>query len=307
MPISAGYLSTLLTVIAAYAIATMGLNLTMGRAGQVNLGQAAFVGIGAMTSAILTVKLGLPFWIALPMAALVSFMVGSLLGLVSIRLRHDFLAITTIGFNFIVIYIFLYYEVFGASYGIIGIPKPEIAGYKLTGFAYTALAWALLVAMVVLARFIDKTWMGIAFESIRENEDVSESIGIDTKKYKVLAFSLGAMYGGVGGSLLAHFKGYIVYSDFSFPYSIMILSMSIVGGIDTWIGAVAGAAIVILLPEVFRPLMEYRMVMYSALIILMLFLRPEGIFGRRSAITVRMQQALYSFLGIRGGRSGRGR
>lgn len=301
MPISAGYLSTLLTVIAAYAIATMGLNLTMGRAGQVNLGQAAFVGIGAMTSAILTVKLGISFWIALPMAALVSFIMGSLLGLVSIRLRHDFLAITTIGFNFIVIYIFLYYEVFGASYGIIGIPKPEIAGYKLTGFAFTALAWALLAVVVVLARFIDRTWMGIAFESVRENEDVSESIGIDTKKYKVLAFALGAMYGGVGGSLLAHFKGYIVYSDFSFPYSIMILSMSIVGGIDTWMGAVAGAAIVIILPEVFRPLMEYRMVMYSALIILMLFLRPEGIFGRRSAITVRMRQTLYSLLGIRGG------
>ncbi len=307
MPISAGYLSTLLTVIAAYAIAAMGLNLTMGRAGQVNLGQAAFVGVGAMTSAILTVKLGLPFWAALPAAAFTSFAVGSLLGLVSIRLRHDFLAITTIGFNFIVIYIFLYYEIFGASYGIIGIPKPEIAGYKITGFAYTALAWIILAAMVTLARFIDRTWMGIAFESIRENEDVSESIGIDTKKYKVLAFAIGAMYGGIGGSLLAHFKGYVVYSDFSFPYSIMILSMSIVGGIDTWIGAVAGAAIVILLPEVFRPLMEYRMVMYSALIVVMLFLRPEGIFGRKSALTMRMQQALYSLLGVRGGGGGGGR
>lgn len=300
MPVSAGYVSTLLTVMAAYSIATMGLNLTMGKAGQVNLGQAAFVGIGAMTSAILTAKAGLSFWAALPLAALASLLVGTLLGLVSIRLRHDFLAITTIGFNFIIVYIFLYYQVFGASYGITGIPKPEILGYRIAGFSYTALAWVILAAMYALARYIDKTWMGIAFESIRENEDVSESIGINTKKFKVLAFALGAMYGGVGGSLLAHFKGYVVYSDFSFPYSIMMLSMSIVGGLNTWVGAIAGSAIVILLPEVFRPLMEYRMIVYSALIVLMLFLRPEGILGVRTSSTERLRKSLLSIAGSRG-------
>jgi len=292
LPISPGYLATLSTVVASYAIATLGLNITMGRAGQVNLGQAAFVGVGAMTSAILATRYDLPFWLCLPIAALISFAIGSLIGVVSIRLRHDFLAITTIGFNFIVIYVFLYYEVFGASYGIAGIPKPSIMGFKLRGFWYAGLSWAILGLAALLARYLDKSWMGIAFESIREDEEVSESIGISVRKFKILAFAVGAMYGGIAGSLLAHFKGYIVYSDFSFPYSIMILSMSIVGGIDTISGAIAGSLIVIMLPEIFRPLMEYRMVIYSALIILMLFLRPEGLLGRRSIVLEKVRAIL---------------
>ncbi len=264
----------------------------MGRAGQVNLGQAAFVGVGAMTSAILATKYNLSFWVCLPAAAIVSFIIGSLIGVISIRLRHDFLAITTIGFNFIVVYIFLYYELFGASYGIIGIPKPLIMGLKIRGFAYALLSWAILGLAILLARYLDRSWMGIAFESIREDEDVSESIGINVKKFKVLAFAVGAMYGGIAGSLLAHFKGYIVYSDFSFPYSIMILSMSIVGGIDTIAGAIAGSFIVIMLPEIFRPLMEYRMIMYSALIIVMLFVRPQGLLGRESIVLEKIRAIL---------------
>ncbi len=292
MLFSPSYMVTLAILVGAYAIATMGLNITMGRAGQVNLGQAGFVGVGAMASAILTTSYGLPFWAGLLAAAVASMAIGVLLGLVSIRLKHDFLAITTIGFNFIVVYIFLYYDVFGGSTGITGVPWPSIAGYTIRGPAYALLVWILVVLLGVAAWYIDKTWLGMAFEAVAEDEDVAESIGIDVRKYKVLAFSIGAMYGGIAGALLAHFKHYVVYSDFEFIYSIMILTMSIVGGMDTVYGAVAGAAIVILLPEAIRPLMEYRMVMYSLLILFMLLAMPTGLFGRRSILVERARRAL---------------
>ena len=290
--LSPGYLVTLAITIGAYAIAAMGLNITMGRAGQVNLGQAAFVGVGAMTSAILTTQYGLSFWAGLLAAAVSSMAIGVLLGLVSIRLRHDFLAITTIGFNFIVVFIFLYYDVFGGSFGITGIPSPSILGYTFDDKAYAVMVWVIVAILALLAWRMEKTWMGLAFEAIAEDEDVAESIGIDVKKYKVLAFSIGAMYGGIAGVLLAHYKGYIVYSDFEFTYSIMILTMSIVGGLDTVSGAIAGSAIVILLPEVFRPLMEYRMIMYALLILVMLLVMPTGLLGRRSILMTRLREQL---------------
>ncbi len=301
MPISTGYAATLLTVIAAYGIAALGLNITMGRAGQVNLGQAAFVGVGAMASAIATVRYSLSFWEAIIIAALASFLAGAALGVVSIRLREDFLAITTIGFNFIVVYVFLYYKFFGGSYGIIGIPKPTLLGMRITGFAYTIMSWTILLLLAALALYIDKTWLGLAFEALRDNEEVAESVGIDVRKYKILAFAIGAMYGGVAGSILAHFKGYIVYSDFAFPYSIMILSMSIVGGMDTIVGAIVGSAMIILLPEIFRPLMEYRMIMYTAIIVLMLYFKPEGLLGRESKWLISLRRILRAWSGgIRG-------
>ncbi|MEB3780693.1 MAG: branched-chain amino acid ABC transporter permease [Desulfurococcales archaeon] len=285
------YYITLAIQIGIYSIAAIGLNITMGYAGQVNLGQAAFLGIGAMTSAILTTKLGASFWLALPLAGALAGATGVALGFISTRLRHDFLAITTIGFNFIVVYIFLYYKVFGGSYGIINIPRPELLGFKLRGIYYAILVYALLAVLAYAALRIERTWMGMAFKLLREDEEAAMSLGVDPRKYKVLAFSIGAAYGGIAGSLLAHFKTVIVYSDFEFVYSIMILSMSILGGIDSVYGGIAGAAIVILLPEVFRPLMEYRVIMYSALIVVMLLLMPSGILGKQSPITIWLKES----------------
>ncbi|MCE4612931.1 MAG: branched-chain amino acid ABC transporter permease [Desulfurococcales archaeon] len=279
------YYVTLAIQVGIYAIAALGLNITMGKAGQVNLGQAAFMGIGAMASAILTLRLGLPFWLALPASGLLAGLAGTLLGLVSVRLRHDFLAITTIGFNFIVVYVFLYYEVFGGSYGIIGIPRPTIAGLELKSLYYAILVYAILALLMAIARFFDKTWGGIAFKLVREDEEAAMSLGVDVRKFKIIAFALGAAYGGIAGSLIAHFKTVIVYSDFEFVYSIMILSMSIIGGLDSIPGALVGASIVILLPEIFRPLTEYRYIMYTSIIAVMLLYMPSGILGSGSPVT----------------------
>ena len=292
------YYITLLTDIGIYAIAALGLNITMGYAGQVNLGQAAFVGIGAITSALLTINVGLPFWIAFMASGLMALLIGVLLGAVSIRLRHDFLAITTIGFNFIVVGVFEYYEVFGGTTGIIGIPAPSIMGHRLRGASFMLLVYVVLAASVLATWWIEKSWLGRAFQAIREDEEAAQSMGIDPRKYKILAFAIGAALAGFSGSLLAHFKTSITYQNFGFDKSIEILTMSIMGGMDTITGALVGSAVVKLLPEVFRPFMEYRLAIYSVVIVLVLVFMPQGIAGRGSP--------LLRWLGLeeRGGSSG---
>ncbi len=280
----AEYYITLLTLVGIYSIAALGLNITMGFAGQINLGQAAFLGIGAMTSVILTMNLGFPFIAGFFMSGLVSLLIGLILGVISIRLRHDFLAITTIGFNFIVVGIFSYYEIFGGSTGIIGIPYPEILGYKLSQIGFALFVYAVLVLAMLGAVWIKKSWIGKAFEALREDEDVAQSMGIDVRKYKILAFAIGTALAGFSGSLLAHFQTSISYENFLFVNSIKILSMSVLGGLDSIIGALIGSAIVVLFPELFRPLMEYRLAFYSLIIILVLIFMPEGIAGKQNVM-----------------------
>lgn len=278
------YYITLITLVSIYSIAALGLNITMGFAGQVNLGQAAFLGIGAMTSAILTVKFSVSFWMGLILGGIVSFLIGSVMGIISTRLREDFLAITTIAFNFLVVYLFEYYDFFGGSYGITGIPKPSLFGYTIKGEGYMVLAIIILLLSLLFAYLLSKSWLGIGLNIVREDEMLAESMSINVRLYKVLAFSIGAMLGGIAGVLSAHFKGYIVFSDFEFSYSIAILTMSILGGIDSIMGSVLGAGIVILAPEIFRPLMLYRRAMYGILIVLVIFFSPRGILGKRNVI-----------------------
>ncbi len=284
------YLITLLTMIGIYALASLGLNITTGYAGQINIGQAAFVGIGAFTSAILTTTYGLPFWVALPVAGIMALIIGILLGMVSIRLKHDFLAITTIGFNFIVVAIFLYYDIFGGSYGIINIPRPTFFGITLKGSSYMLLVFVILALAMLFNYWMERSWLGRALQALKEDEEAAESMGVDVKKFKIIAFSLGAFFGGLAGSLLAHFKTYIVWSDFQFAVSIMLLTICILGGLESIYGPLVGASIVVLLPEIFRPLMDYRLITYSILLILLLKFMPEGIIGKGSYLDRKIKE-----------------
>jgi branched-chain amino acid transport system permease protein len=276
------YEVVLLTIISIYSIATMGLNIIMGYAGQVNLGQAAFLGIGAFTSAILTKAFAVPFWISLPLAGLMSMLFGIALGVVSIRLREDFLAMTTIGMNFIAESVFLYYPLFGGSFGIIDIPRPYIFGQKLDDTGYLIIALMVLAISTLFSIWVEKSWMGVAFECIKQDEYAAESIGVNVRKFKIIAFGIGTGYAGLAGALLAHYKTYIVYSDFAFSVSIQILTMAVLGGLGNVFGSLLGSAIIILLPEVFRPLLQYRMIMYAILLIILLKFQPQGIIGKGS-------------------------
>lgn len=272
-----GYLFTVLTTLLINAISVLGLNIILGYAGQISLGHAAFMGIGAYASAILATKAQMSFWLAFPLAILITGVIGFLLGLPSIRVKEDFLAITTIGINFIVQAIFLYVPFFGGALGIGGISKPKIWGLTLRGEYYLLLVSVVFLIGVLLSFKFHRSWAGLASEAIREDEVAANVIGINPTRFKLMAFVLGSAYAGAAGSLYAHFMGFISSEDFGFPLSVTFLSMLVFGGVGTIKGSILGAFILGALPEILRPLAQYRLLFYGLLLLLMLRFCPGGI------------------------------
>lgn len=277
-----GYFTTVAIMIGVYAIVAAGLNVIVGYAGQISLGHAAFFGIGAYSTAILCTKFGFTFWWSLPVAVLITGLSGALLGVPSIRVRDDFLAITTIGINFIVRSIFLYVPFFGGALGIGGIPTPEFFGMRLRGNSYLGLVMVVLVLCVWFVHRFVRSWAGLATEAMREEETAAGAMGISHVRFKILAFTLGSAIAGLGGVLYAHFMNFISPDDFGFPVSIMLLSMVVLGGMGKIWGPILGAIVLGSLPEVFRPLVQYRMLLYGAILLLVIRFQPQGVLGEGS-------------------------
>lgn len=279
-----GYLITIATQIVIYAIVACGLNVIVGYAGQISLGHAAFFGIGAYSAALLVTKAGLTFWTALPLVIAISALIGLLLGLPSLRVRNDFLAITTIGINFIVQALFLYTPFFGGALGIGNIPRVLFFGIKLKGAGFLLLCLFFLAVILLICRRFTRSWAGLACFALREEETAAASLGISPVRFKLLAFVIGTATAGLGGSLYAHFMQFISATDFSFPVSIVLLSMVVLGGMGTLWGPVVGAVILGILPESFRVLENYRMLLYTVLLLLMIRFQPGGILGESSIL-----------------------
>jgi len=279
------YLITIGTLMAIYAITVCGLNVIVGFAGQISLGHAAFFGIGAYTAALLATKGGLGFWAALPLVLAVSGLVGLLLGLPSLRVRADFLAITTIGINFIVEAVFLYVPFFGGALGIGGIPRIALAGVPLKGLSFFLLCLGFLALVAAACWWFTRSWAGLACFALREEETAAASMGISPVRFKLLAFVVGTMMAGLGGALYAHYMRFISATDFSFPVSITFLAMIVLGGMGTLWGPLLGALILGVLPEIFRPIVDYRMLFYTGLLLLMIRFQPGGLLGRGSLLT----------------------
>ena len=273
-----GYIVTVAITIGIYVILAISLNIITGYAGQISLGHAAFWGIGAYCSALLSTRLGIPFWIGLPLTIVVTVLIGSLLAIPCLRVREDFLAITTIGINFVVQAVFLYVPLFGGAMGIGGIYCP----YGPPAFLWVTLIFVLLC--VSLDRWLVRSWMGLALESLREDETAAAISGIDVVKFKVTAFAIGSGLAGLAGHLYAHFMTFISADDFGFPQSIVILSMIVFGGIGTLRGAILGAVILGVAPEIFRPVLDYRTLIYGGLLIFMMRFQPGGILGDQSLL-----------------------
>ncbi|MBW2016475.1 MAG: branched-chain amino acid ABC transporter permease [Deltaproteobacteria bacterium] len=286
------YLITIGTIIAIQAITVCGLNVIVGYAGQISLGHAAFFGIGAYSAALLSTKAGLSFWAGLPFVVLISGFVGLLLGLPSLRVREDFLAITTIGINFIVEAVFLYVPFFGGALGIGGIPRIYLFGLKLKGLAFFSLCLFFLVIVLLVCWWFSRSWAGLACFALREEESAASSMGISPVRFKLLAFVVGTAMAGVGGALYAHYMRFIAATDFSFPVSISFLSMVVLGGMGTLWGPLVGALILGALPELFRPVENYRILFYMVLLLLMIRFQPGGILGERSLLRHRILPAL---------------
>ena len=276
------YILTLGIFVAINGIVACGLNIIVGYAGQISLGHAAFFGIGAYTAALLATKAGLSFWLSLPIVILVTGSIGLLLGLPSLRVREDFLAITTIGINFIVESIFMYVPFFGGALGIGGISRIVFFGVKLKEGGFLILAVTLLALSVCCSWWFARSWTGLACFALRDDESAASSMGISPVLFKLIAFTAGTAMAGVGGSLYTYYMRFISATDFGFPVSVMILSMVVVGGMGTLWGPILGAFILTLLPEVFRPLTEYRMLLYAALLLLMVRFQPGGLLGEDS-------------------------
>ena len=276
------YVITIATIIVINAITVVGLNVIVGYAGQISLGHAAFVGIGAYSAALLSTKAGLSFWAALPVVIAISGFIGLLLGLPSLRVKDDFLAITTIGINFIVEAIFLYIPFFGGALGIGGIPRIMLFGIKIKGLAFFLLCLIFLSLVLFICRWFTRSWAGLASFAIREEESASSSMGISPMRFKLLAFVIGTAIAGLGGALYAHYMRFISASDFSFPVSISLLSMLVLGGMGNLWAPLIGALIIGSLPEIFRPLVNYRILFYTVLLLLMIRFQPGGLLGEES-------------------------
>jgi len=288
-----GYLITILITIIIYAMLAHSLNIITGHAGQISLGHAAFLGIGAYTSALLYTEAGFPFWLSVPLSGLVAGAIGALLAIPCLRVRDDFLAITTMGIGFVAEAVFLYTPFFGGAMGIGGINLPNWFGREMAKSEYFLLIVLAFGFLLFLDHRMGRSWIGLAWASIREDEQAAGAMGVDVVRFKVLAFILGSAIAGLAGGFYAHFLTFIMPQNFGFGQSIVILCMVVFGGIGTRWGPVLGAVILGILPEIFRPIMEYRTFLYGLLLLAMMRFQPGGILGAESILPKVMRRYIF--------------
>ena len=294
-----GYLITICITIVIYAMLAHSLNIITGHAGQISLGHASFFGIGAYTSAMLYAEAGFVFWISVPLAAVAAGVVGALLGIPCLRVRDDFLAITTMGINFVVEALFLYLPFFGGAMGIGGINLPRWFGREMTKPEYFVVILVVFSLLLLLDRRMGRSWIGLAWASIREDEQAAGAMGVDVVRFKVVAFILGSAIAGLAGGFYAHFLTFIMPQNFGFGQSIVILSMVVFGGIGTRWGPIVGAIVLGVLPEVSRPIMEYRILIYGILLLSMMRFQPGGLLGSESILPRILRRSVHTLRGQR--------
>jgi len=271
------YLSSTWVVL---SIAAMGLNLTLGYAGQVSLAQGAFVGIGAYTTALL-MHAGIPYPIAFVASGLVCFAVGWVLGYPALRVQHHYLAFVTLAFTTLV-YLVLRNEEWltGGTYGLSGIPRPTFFGWSTNGaidFYYFSLG--ILTVLTAGTWWMLRSPWGRAFLALRENPTRALSLGLDTRRYTLMAFAIGSSLGGLSGAVFAPLVQYIEPLSFALTLSLNLLLMVIVGGSGFFFGPFVGALVAVLLPEWLRFIQGYYLVVYAVLVMTMMAFCPTGILG----------------------------
>ncbi len=286
------------------------LNLINGYTGQFSLGHAGFMAIGAYVSAALSTYfaptllsilgdgvLGRAIWfiLVLTIGGAGAAMAGIIVGVPSLRLKGDYLAITTLGFSEIIRVVIQNLNVIGASQGFRGVyvydngvrslemvPELSKVAYKFYDIPkYTDFFWAFLVVAIIIFGITNlmRSTYGRGFIAVKDDEIVAEAMGINTTRFKVTAFIIGAFFAGVAGGLYSHFLQYINPEDFNFLRSIEIVAMVILGGMGSTFGVVIAAIVLTILPELLRDVQQYRMIIYALLLIIMMLIRPQGLFG----------------------------
>lgn len=276
------YLFSILATAAIFTLLALSLNIITGYAGQAMMGIAAFFGIGAYTAAICTTH-GIPFFAALLIGMIVSGLFGVVLGVISLRLQADFLAITTIGINFVMAAIFNTLKITGGTLGLTT-QKPVIFGVMMNNFHFFILATILVIIVCLLITKMRHSWFGMALASIENDPGAARSFGINVSKYQILAFTIGTAIAGLAGGIYSHRMGFISSSDFAFVISIQIVSMCVIGGLGTLRGPIFGAVLLTVLPEVLRFADNYRELVYALLLVIMVRFMPGGLLGDESPI-----------------------
>ncbi|GAX88841.1 branched-chain amino acid ABC transporter permease [Effusibacillus lacus] len=262
---------TTLILICINIILGVSLNLINGITGQFSIGHAGFMSIGAYLSAILTLDFDLPFVVALILGGLAAAAAGMIIGIPSLRLKGDYLAIATLGFGEIIRIIWINTDYVGGAAGLSGIPNE-------TNWTWV-FVWT-LITVVVINNFVNSTH-GRACISVRENEIAAEAMGINTTMYKVMAFVIGAFFAGVAGGLSAHMFYILTPQSFNFLKSFEILVIVVLGGLGSTSGSIVGAIVLTLLYTWLQEWPEIRMLVYSGLLVLIMIFRPQGLLGTR--------------------------
>jgi branched-chain amino acid transport system permease protein len=264
-----------------FGVLALSLNLLLGFTGQLSLGHAAFFGIGAYTSALLTLKREWSFWPALVVAVAVAAAAGWLIGRLALKLRGAYFVLVTISFAGVISLVSVnWIELTNGPLGLPGVPAPEVWGWSLrskSAYYYLVLA-AVALSYLVCARVV-RSRIGRAFVALRENEALAESIGVDVTHYLVLAAVVSAGMAGLGGSLYAHYTRFVSPEVFLFTYTVTMVVMVVAGGKGTLAGPLVGAVLFTTLPEALREAAswQWQMLAYGVLLVLLVFFMPRGI------------------------------
>ncbi|MBV8240859.1 MAG: branched-chain amino acid ABC transporter permease [Hyphomicrobiales bacterium] len=275
------YVTSVLAVVGINVMLAVSLNMITGFCGQFSLGHAAFYGAGAYGAAVLAAANASP-----PLCLLAGIFVAGLLGLIvgfaSLRLRHDFLAVTTIGVSFLFVGFVRKQSWLGAEMGISKIPPSGLGP-----LGNTLLIVACAVATIALSLYVNRSWMGFGFRAVGDDEDTARTVGIPVSNYKLAAFTLGTAIAGLAGGLYAYFTQFIVPDSFGFIVSVALMAMVVIGGSGSTLGVSAAAIILTLLPEMFRFVNEYRLLIFGGLLVVVMRFAPGGLAGVARAILVK--------------------
>lgn len=288
-PSNMDYLVHVLILIAIYAILAMSLDILAGQTGLLSVAHAGFFGLGAYTSALFGIHFQLPFLGGILAGMAVAVLISFIVSLPSLRLHDDYFVIATFAFQMILFNVFNnWIDLTGGPTGIAGIPQPEIFGFLVdTPVKYVGVAGVFVAIVFGLVAVISKSPFGRVLRAVREDEIFAQSVGKNTVRFKVIAFAVSAGLAAISGSLYAHYITYIDPTNFTVTESILVISMLIIGGVDSLWGPILGAAILVSLPEGLRFVglpssvaANLREIFYGSLLVVMMMTRPNGILGR---------------------------
>jgi len=283
----------LLIMLVMYMMLAASVDIIYGYAGQLNLGQGAFAAIGSYVTGLLMLRLHVSYWVAMPLSGLGAAFFGLLLGFPTLRLRGLYLGIATMGFSEIVRLILLTWSsLTRGPMGLPGIPSPTIGSFAIeskTAYYYLVLVY-LLLTIFSIQRLVNSR-VGRAWIAIREDETAAMAMGIDTARYKIMAFSLGAFFAGIAGSFYAVYISFVSPDAFKMMDSYLIFAMPAVGGMGTMLGPLIGALIVYVLPEATRIFSDYRMLWVGALLVVVMVSEPRGVLGGVASLIERSRRA----------------